>query len=203
MPYLQVENGGYAMKKTIVSSAIFLIIILKPLSLNVEVFAYEILKSSSKYIKSIEISNKADEENNDVNRLGERIEAVDIDELFVTLDSNTREINELLEEKNLIIEKVQAEMDLRVATKIRMSSDQMNLFREFSFCCQTEGESIKVSLEKIFKGDLINVKNEILHTQSNCRDIFDKLSTMTTHQLDAIHSLKSIINSGTKTLEIL
>ena len=191
------------MKKTIISSVVFILIISKPLVLNVEVFAYEILKSNSKYVNGIDIIRKSDEENDDMNSIDDVIGAVDVDELVAGLESNTRKINGLLKEKKTIVEKVQAAMDLRASMKTRLSNDQIDQFQEFSSCYQTESETIKVSLEKILENDLISVKNEMLHTKSNFKHIFDELSAIATYQFEAIYSLKSIISSGTKTLAVL
>ena len=191
--------GGYIMKKTIISGVVFMLVISNPLVSNIEVFAYEILKVN------FVISERTDEDEaiDDIENNDKEVDAMSVDNLISNLDSNTREINDLLKEKKTIVENVRNMMDLRVVTKAELSENQISQFQEFSSCYQKENQVIKTALRNISANDLIDVKNEMLQTQSDFGFIYDKLSTINSYQFDAIYSLKSIINTGTKTLAAL
>ena len=191
------------MKKTIISSVVFILIVSKPFIFNMEVFAYENLKSNVKNMNRIEMIRKWDKKEDYIDETDILEDTADVDQLVSGLKSNTRRINGLLKEKKTIVEKIQEVINTRILTKTNLSEQQMDQFREFSSHCEMENEKLRLSLEKIVASNLIETKNELLHTKSNFEHICDELVTVNAYQTNAIYSLKSMISYGTKTLAVL
>ena len=116
--------------------------------------------------------------------------------LLGSIGENHRYIKTLLKSKVSIIKKVQSAMDEKARTKTPLDERQQRSFYEFTGLYAKEGGKLQQSLMR-----LEYIQND-LHTE-NSEAFMLSLLLLQRHQKGAITSLRLMIASAKKTLDIL
>jgi uncharacterized protein YlaN (UPF0358 family) len=134
----------------------------------------------------------------------EKHELVRIDELMGNIDEKNRHLKFLLKEKAKIVNKIQTMMDFLAMTRTPLNENQMDSFSSFTGLYAEEAETLQETLKRIDdQKNLDTAKKELLHKEADYSMVLDELRTFNETQNDAINVLRSIIDSGNKTLQAL
>ncbi len=189
----------------IIGGLLVVTLLSRPAAFKLNLMAYEVTKPERKIIATL-IKKETGKEKIKyrVNSNGETDVNKKMDDVITSIDDNNRALTKLLKEKNSVVGKIQTVMDLKAHTKTRMTDAQINKFSGFTSYVGIEGGILQDRLKKIDdKKNLINTKNEILHTNTNYSLVFTELNEIVTYQRDAIASLNRLIDAGNTTLQAL
>ncbi len=127
-----------------------------------------------------------------------------IQSLFDYLHAHTREITQLLKEKNRMIAKVQHAMDEKIQSKQRMTEKQMQAFQDFSSIIEIENSKIHKALLHIeaLKG-MKQIQKEFLAHETSYEQVYSQLNQILQYEKTAIASLQQIIKVAQTTVEIV
>jgi uncharacterized protein YlaN (UPF0358 family) len=129
---------------------------------------------------------------------------VRIDELMGSIDEKNRHLKFLLKEKAKIINKIQTMMDFLAMTRTPLNEEQMESFASFTGLYAEEASYLQETLRKIDNQVSLNTtKKELLHKEADYSIILDELTSFKESQESAITVLRSIIDSGYRTLQAL
>ncbi|MDR1640948.1 MAG: hypothetical protein LBT59_14735 [Clostridiales bacterium] len=127
-----------------------------------------------------------------------------IDELMGSIDEKNRHLKFLLKEKAKIINKIQTMMDFLAMTRTPLNEEQMESFASFTGLYAEEASYLQETLRKIDNQVSLNTtKKELLHKEADYSIILDELTSFKESQESAITVLRSIIDSGYRTLQAL
>ena len=127
-----------------------------------------------------------------------------IDELIGAISSQTRNLKNLLKEKTSVIDKLQTLLDFRAYTRKPLNEFQLNSFTRFTGFYNQEAGALQNTLRKIDADkELMTAKKELLHKEANFIAIIDELTSFSNSLDDAASYLRSIIELGNSTLQVL
>ena len=179
--------------KKVIGGLLVAALLSRPSLLRIDMIAYEVYKSQQKIILVLKQV---------INR--ENIGPEQIESALADIGNNTREISELLKEKNKITARLETTMDLMAYTRSSLDGEQMAMFRDFHSGLNEESPRIQEALRKIDeRKDLTMATQEILHTDANYDFIYDELSAICYYQDDVKMSLNGIIENGQKALDAI
>lgn len=162
---------------------------------KIDCIAYELYKTQNQIISAI----KKYQENADKSLTTE-----DIDTILYSIDTNSKNVVQLLKQKNEISNKIKATMDLLVYSKKPLTENQMNKFKEYSDFCIKEEVLLKKNLGNIKEDKYIkNLTKKILINDGDYTNIYDELTNISNCQYNAMYALNNIIEKANQTLQIL
>lgn len=161
---------------------------------KIDCIAYELYKTQNQIISVI----KKYQENED-----KSLTADDIDTILYSIDTNSKNVVQLLKEKNELSNKINTTMDLLAYSRQPLTESQMNGFKEYSEFCLKEEKLLQKNLAAIKDKHIKDLTQKILINDGNYENIYDQLINISNCQYDAMYSLNNIIEKSNQTLQIL
>ena len=123
--------------------------------------------------------------------------------LLQSIGENNGCIKKLLQEKYIKLNAVKSAMDNKARNKTPLNKSQVQDIHEFAGLYARERSNLQTSLMGIENTIRFNIeKHSALHIE-NTEAVLIALATLHLHQNKAIHSLRRMIASSEKTLELL
>ncbi len=179
----------------IIGGFIIISLLSRPSVIKTDFIAYEVFKTRQNIIKVI---TKEYENRENVTVSSE------IDNLLAKNNDNFRQLVSLVKKKNYVSGRFQVLMQLREASRVPFSQNQIKAISEFGKTYSEENTKLMSAIKNIESKKLLQSSiSELLQKDSSFEIIYGELKNINDYQLDAIDRLKAIINKGNEMLAIL
>lgn len=178
--------------KKIIGGLLVISFLSRPSLLRFDYIAYEIYKASGQILKNIMSIQETAEK---------KIEPADVDMAFESVGKNSKGISKLLKDLNNVMGKMNTVMQLKSIANDTMSEEQITTLHDFSEYYNTEAEALNDTLSIISEKIVLkDVKLAIMQEDTDHKQVYDELKTISDHQYDAMVGINNIINNAERTL---